>query len=1142
MGTAGSDQRPRSRRSGSERSKRSSSVDRFVGRAKEIAALTGALPATRPTGAVLWTVVGPAGIGKTRLVQELAHVAVGSGHRVVWGQCWDEAGTPPYWPWTQVIRQLRGNPIGVDLGSFVQPDAGPVDRFALFDATAVELRAAAAEVPLVVVLDDLHHSDALSLMLTRFVLAHLSDAPLLVVGAYRAYEAAARSDIIGHLAALRDDANELNLSGLDLDGVRELVGDTLRADDVHTLTGGNPLFVEQIVRSAECPVAGTPSASDASAGHATLLSAVTARLIAVDAEVLELLAGLAVLGPHATGAAAAALLGRDVDVLERVAGRAADAGLLGPEPWSLSHQLVADAIMGLVADDRLAAWHFTAAGLDGAGGSSPAERAFHLCRAGGEHWEAAVEACCEAAEVASESFAHADAVAHYERAVGLIDDHAGGPEVAFDVTFAMAAALERSGRRLDAEATYGRAYVHARRSGNAESVARAAARHGISFYADEHLHRARADECRAALEVCPGDSALRVRLLANLAASHIAAAGSARLADEAVRIGRRIGDAEALGIALVAQQVTDLGPATLHRRLRTSREIIALAEMCGESDLAIRGRFLLKNALLEAGEVRELDAELLNQDRLVNDTADVRFARHSLWFRCMRASFDGHAAQVESLATRCLEISQQLQDPDGFGVYTGQYGVALWMQGRLVELEPVYLDLMQTEPDAPLWPAVLGWIWLGQRRIEAARGMLDRVPPPKELPSGMHQLLSLYTIADLTVAVGDDTLVGDMWEALLPYADRVVPIAMGAACFGVIARPLGQLALRMGHVDEGIAHLERAVQITARMGARPWLVDAQLALAEALLDAGRADDRRLSQLVREASGTVSSLDLAVFSDRVTTLADRVEAMRIATQVPTSAASHARTHSAQHRALARVSVLGTFDVRAVDGSSPRWTSRKARSLLKILVARRGSPMAREQLMDLLWCDAHPDDVANRMSVAVSTVRRALDPGRTLPVDALVRADGGSLRLMFDVVDVDVEAFLRHGQAAIDSHRRRDPDALSMLRAALAEYRGEALPDEPYEPWAQALRSSVSATYATLLRATAERAVVLGDSLLASDTMRQLVELDPYDESAHLGLVTALRSLGAHGQAQAAVRCYVQRMAELGLDVETSAAAR
>ncbi|HRE01243.1 MAG TPA: AAA family ATPase, partial [Ilumatobacteraceae bacterium] len=294
MGAAGSDQRLRSGRSGSERSKRSSSVDRFVGRANEIAALTSALPATRPTGAVLWTVAGPAGIGKTTGPsarsstdrQELAQVAVGSGHRVVWGQCWDEAGTPPYWPWTQVIRQLRGNPIGVDLGSFVQPDAGPVDRFALFDATAVELRAAAAEVPLVVVLDDLHHSDSLSLMLTRFVLAHLSDAPLLVVAAYRPNEAAARSDIIGHLAALRDDANELNLSGLDLDGVRELVGDTLRADDVHTLTGGNPLFVEQIVRSAECPVAGTSSAPVASAGHAALLSAVTARLASVDAEVL----------------------------------------------------------------------------------------------------------------------------------------------------------------------------------------------------------------------------------------------------------------------------------------------------------------------------------------------------------------------------------------------------------------------------------------------------------------------------------------------------------------------------------------------------------------------------------------------------------------------------------------------------------------------------------------------------------------------------------------------------------------------------------------------------------------------------------------------------------------------------------------
>src|SRR5690606_25166065 len=105
---------------------------------------------------------------------------------------------------------------------------------------------------------------------------------------------------------------------------------------------------------------------------------------------------------------------------------------------------------------------------------------------------------------------------------------------------------------------------------------------------------------------------------------------------------------------LVAQQVADLGPSSLARRLRASREIIALAEACGEPDLAVRGRFLLQNALLEAGDTRQLDAELITQDRSITDIAELRFARHSLWFRCMRATLDGRAREAEELATQCF--------------------------------------------------------------------------------------------------------------------------------------------------------------------------------------------------------------------------------------------------------------------------------------------------------------------------------------------------------------------------------------------------------------------------------------------------------------------------------------------------------
>jgi DNA-binding SARP family transcriptional activator len=598
------------------------------------------------------------------------------------------------------------------------------------------------------------------------------------------------------------------------------------------------------------------------------------------------------------------------------------------------------------------------------------------------------------------------------------------------------------------------------------------------------------------------------------------------IAADAVTIARRLDDPETLGVALVAQQLADLGPSTLNTRLGTSREIIALAERCGDDELAVRGQFLLMNALLEAGDVRELDAALLAQDRNVSSIAERRFARHTLWFRCMRATLDGRAAEAEQLATECLEIAQELHDPDGFGVYTGQYGVALWLQGRVTELTPVYVDLLRDEPDEPLWPAVLGWVTLTEQP-ETARGLLELLPPPAELPQGMHTLLNLFTMADIASAVGDDDLVAELRDVLLPFADRAVPIAMGAAFFGVVARPLGHLAVRLGRLDEGIAHFERAIRISARIGARPWLADAQIALAEVLVNAGRADDPRVSELLLEATAITETHELAVLTPRLERLGD----IRPVSPPPRTAVVEAPTGSGVLRPS--VAVLGTFEVRSIDGEIPRWTSRKARSLLKILVARRGAPIAREELMGMLWPDEDPDGVANRLAVAVTTVRRAFDPNRELPVDALVRADAGSLRLMTTSLDIDVEAFLELADAALAAHHADLPEATPLLLDAVSAYRGEPLPDEPYEAWAESLRSTTTATFGTVLRTIAARAADDEDPLTGSDALRRLIELDPYDEPAHLDLVEALRSLGAHGQARAAHERYVTRMAELGV---------
>src|SRR5258705_1581736 len=76
----------------------------FVGRQRELAELRAGLEDAVTGRGRFFLVVGEAGIGKTRLVEELARDAAGRGHPVLWGRCWGGEGAPPYWPWIQVIR------------------------------------------------------------------------------------------------------------------------------------------------------------------------------------------------------------------------------------------------------------------------------------------------------------------------------------------------------------------------------------------------------------------------------------------------------------------------------------------------------------------------------------------------------------------------------------------------------------------------------------------------------------------------------------------------------------------------------------------------------------------------------------------------------------------------------------------------------------------------------------------------------------------------------------------------------------------------------------------------------------------------------------------------------------------------------
>ena len=254
----------------------------FVGREEELKRLTDALDDAISGHGRLVLVSGEQGIGKTRVAIELARHAEQLGAQVLWGRCYEREGAPPYWPWVQVIRgYVRRFPdlAGAGLARHVavvaeivpelreqlpSGDAPPPplrepkhERFRLLDSIASFLVQAARTRPLAIVVDDLHASDAGSLLLLEFIARELADAQLLVVGTYRDVELTRRHRLVETLAELtrEDRVERLSLRGLTEPEVEQLIDAAIDeplpaglARSVHEQTEGNPLFVTEVVR------------------------------------------------------------------------------------------------------------------------------------------------------------------------------------------------------------------------------------------------------------------------------------------------------------------------------------------------------------------------------------------------------------------------------------------------------------------------------------------------------------------------------------------------------------------------------------------------------------------------------------------------------------------------------------------------------------------------------------------------------------------------------------------------------------------------------------------------------------------------------------------------------------------------------
>jgi DNA-binding SARP family transcriptional activator len=100
------------------------------------------------------------------------------------------------------------------------------------------------------------------------------------------------------------------------------------------------------------------------------------------------------------------------------------------------------------------------------------------------------------------------------------------------------------------------------------------------------------------------------------------------------------------------------------------------------------------------------------------------------------------------------------------------------------------------------------------------------------------------------------------------------------------------------------------------------------------------------------------------------------------------------------------------------------------------------------------------------------------------------------------------------------------------AAEHAYEGDFLEEDMYEDWATALREEARSAYVMVVRALAAIAEISNRSDDAVRRYLRILEMDPWDESAHLALVATMERVGRHGEARRRYLSYASQMEEIG----------
>ena len=898
----------------------------FVERDLERADLRQSLGAALGGHGSLVLITGEAGIGKSRLVHELAADAEARGARVLIGHAVEMEGATPYLPFVEILEQALVSPqsseafrealgdAGPELARMVpglrraipdlpQPIELPADQARRFLWISVQefLERASRVQPLMLVLEDLHWADESTLLLLEHLAPTFESMPELCLGTYRDNEVGSTHPLARTVAQLRRRrlATRIPLEPLTGTGVAALVRGLARQEpppDLLNVIGseseGNPFFVEEVflhlaesgrlldqegrfrtdLRMEEFDVPETvrlvigERLGRLSDGTRDVLAAAATSGRTFDPEVVA----------HAAHIDAAALLAA-LDEAER-------ASVIGPAEaggtrHSFTHELTRQTLLAEISSVKRQDLHArTAAALESVDAEDveehAAEVAYHLGHAGpGVEPHRFIRYLRLAGDQAATAAVFDEAVAHFEHALELVAVSDEGARA--EILERLAMALRNVGRWDDALRTMNSALDLYEALGQTESLARLAWAmvYQLSWAARFQEAVEVAQRTLAAIGDAPNPDRGRI---ASAAAWAVGLSGdhttSTAMFEQARALAEHIGDEGALADILHMETINHLGFAEFEQGVESGLAAAKVFEANGALwDLAS----VLSFVAYEAGTVPHIEQATEVGARvapLAERLGHLGATFMSLADRVRREGIlPGDLDVVDGLGHEMVEVCERGGLP---WLYVGHMHLGLaahWRDDRdeaerrlrlAVELEPPAAFAGQSASLLALHLAYAG-------RIEEALTIIDNLRasfPQEDRVNSLGSWNVLFAAVEVLAIAGRDDESGALYTpvaAALEYRGEWITFD------GRLTRTRAAIAAAAGRRwDEAEAHYLSALEWAEGLPHRIEVADLRRWYAAMLLQRDNpGDGERAQRLLEDAIESYRSMGMPAMEAR-----------------------------------------------------------------------------------------------------------------------------------------------------------------------------------------------------------------------------------------------------------------------------------